>query len=117
MIARYARPLMAAVWDDSTRFRRWVDVEVAALEAQESEGLVPAGTAAAIRRDAAFDPARIDALEATLHHDVIAFLTDVSASLGPEKRFLHQGMTSSDLVDTALALALVEAGRLLALEL
>jgi adenylosuccinate lyase len=117
MIARYARPAMAALWEDATRYRRWVDVEVAALEAQEEEGLVPAGTAGAIRRDAAFDPARIDALEATLHHDVIAFLTDVGASLGAEKRFLHQGMTSSDLVDTALALALVEAGRLLALEI
>ncbi len=108
---------MAAVWEDGTRFRRWVEVEVAALEAQEEEGLVPPGTAGAIRRDAAFDPARIDALEATLHHDVIAFLTDVGASLGSGKRFLHQGMTSSDLVDTALALAIVEAGRLLALEL
>jgi adenylosuccinate lyase len=114
MIARYSRPAMAAVWDDPARFRRWVDVEVAALAAQEVEGLAPAGTAAAIRRDATFDPARIDALEATLHHDVIAFLTDVGNSLGPEgRRFLHQGMTSSDLVDTALALALVEAGRVL----
>jgi adenylosuccinate lyase len=117
VIARYSRPAMAAVWEDGARFRRWVEVEVAALEAQEHAGLVPPGTAAAIRRDAAFDAARIDALEATLHHDVIAFLTDVGASLGPEKRFLHQGMTSSDLVDTALALALVESGRLLALEL
>ena len=118
MIARYSRKAMAAVWDDRARFRRWVDVEVAALAAQEEEGLVPRGTAEAIRRDAAFDPARIDALEATLHHDVIAFLTDVGASLGAnEKRFLHQGMTSSDLVDSALALALGEAGRLLDAEL
>jgi adenylosuccinate lyase len=117
VIARYARPAMSAVWEDAARFRRWVDVEIAALEAQEAEGLVPAGTAGAIRRNAGFDAGRIDALEATLHHDVIAFLTDVGASLGPEKRFLHQGMTSSDLVDTALALALGEAGRLLALEL
>jgi adenylosuccinate lyase len=117
VIARYARPTMAAVWADAARFRRWVDVEIAALEAQEEEGLAPPGTAAAIRRNAAFDAGRIDALEATLHHDVIAFLTDVGASLGAEKRFLHQGMTSSDLVDTALALAIGEAGRLLGLEL
>jgi len=113
VIARYSRPAMSAVWDDHARFARWVDVEVAALAAQEAEGLVPPGTAAAIRKNAAFDAARIDALEATLHHDVIAFLTDVGASLGEEKRFLHRGMTSSDLVDTALALALVEAGRTL----
>ncbi len=114
MIARYSRPAMAAVWDDRARFARWIAVEVKALAAQEAAGLVPPGTAAAIERDATFDPARIDALEATLHHDVIAFLTDVGASLGSEKRFLHQGMTSSDLVDTALALAIGEAGRVLA---
>ena len=114
MIARYSRPAMAAVWDDRARFARWITVEVKALAAQEAAGLVPPGTAAAIERDATFDPARIDALEATLHHDVIAFLTDVGASLGSEKRFLHQGMTSSDLVDTALALAIGEAGRVLA---
>ncbi len=114
MIERYSRPAMAAIWDDRARFGRWISVEVAALAAQEAAGLVPAGTSAAIERNAAFDPARIDALEATLHHDVIAFLTDVGASLGAEKRFLHQGMTSSDLVDTALALAIGEAGRALA---
>jgi adenylosuccinate lyase len=104
---------MARLWSDEARFARWLAVEVAATRAQEAEGLVPAGTGQAIASHARFDPARIDALEATLHHDVIAFLTDVGASLGEEKRFLHLGMTSSDLVDTALALALVEAGRVL----
>jgi len=113
MIARYTRPEMARLWSDEARFARWLEVEVAATRAQEAEGLVPAGTAQAIAAHARFDTSRIDALEATLHHDVIAFLTDVGASLGEEKRFLHQGMTSSDLVDTALALALVEAGRVL----
>ena len=104
---------MAALWSDDARYRRWLRVEVAATRAQEEEGLVPRGTAQAIESHARFDAAKIDALESTLHHDVIAFLTDVSDSLGAEKRFLHQGMTSSDLVDTALALALVDAGRLL----
>jgi len=113
VIARYTRPEMARLWSDEARFTRWLAVEVAATRAQEAEGLVPAGTAQAIAAHARFDPARIDALEATLHHDVIAFLTDVGASLGEEKRFLHLGMTSSDLVDSALALALVEAGRVL----
>ena len=113
MIARYTRPEMARVWGDDARYRRWLEVEVAATRAQEAEGLVPKGTAQAIAAHARFDAARIDALEATLHHDVIAFLTDVGASLGEEKRFLHQGMTSSDLVDTALALALREAGTVL----
>ena len=111
MIARYARQSMSRIWNDDARFRRWLDVEVAATRAQEEAGLVPAGTAARIATNARFDAARIDALEATLQHDVIAFLTDVSDALGDEKRFLHHGMTSSDLVDTALALAIVEASR------
>ena len=112
MIARYTRPDMAAVWSDARRFARWLEVEVAAVRAQEEAGLCPRGTADAIAKNGRFDVGRIDTLEATLHHDVIAFLTDVGASLGEEKRFLHQGMTSSDLVDTALALAIVDAGKL-----
>ncbi|MEP7027646.1 MAG: adenylosuccinate lyase [Candidatus Eisenbacteria bacterium] len=113
MIARYSRPAMARLWHDDARYGRWLAVEVAAVRAQEEAGLCPPGTADAIAAHARFDAGRIDALEATLHHDVIAFLTDVGAALGEEKRFLHQGMTSSDLVDTALALTLGEAGRLL----
>ncbi|MGH7724597.1 MAG: adenylosuccinate lyase [Candidatus Eiseniibacteriota bacterium] len=113
MIARYVRPEMAALWTDEARYRRWLDVECAATGALEAEGLVPPGTAASIRAHARVEATRVDALEATLHHDVIAFLTAVGESLGPERRFLHQGMTSSDLVDTALALVLQEAGRVL----
>ncbi len=113
MIERYSRPAMAQLWHDDARYRRWLAVEVASMRAQEAAGLCPPGTADAIAAHGRFDAARIDALEATLHHDVIAFLTDVGASLGDEKRFLHQGMTSSDLVDTALALTLGEAGGLL----
>jgi len=113
VIARYSRPEMAQLWSDDARYRRWLAVEVASARAQEDAGLCPQGTARAIAEHGTFDAERIDTLEATLHHDVIAFLTDVSAALGEEKRFLHQGMTSSDLVDTALALALGESGRLL----
>ncbi len=113
MIARYARPEMAALWADDARYRRWLEVECAATEALEAEGMVPRGTAGAMRGRARVEAARVDALEATLQHDVIAFLTAVGESLGPEKRFLHLGMTSSDLVDTALALQIGEAGRLL----
>jgi adenylosuccinate lyase len=113
MIARYSRPAMAALWTDEAKFARWLEVELAVLEAQEDEGSVPAGTTAAARAHARFDVSRIDALEATLHHDVIAFLTNVNESLGEERRFVHRGMTSSDLVDTALALQIRDAGRLL----
>jgi adenylosuccinate lyase len=113
VIARYSRPEMARVWNDQAKYERWLEVELAVLEAQEKAGLVPAGSSAAAKKAARFDVARIEALEATLQHDVIAFLTDVNASLGDEKRFVHQGMTSSDLVDTALALQVREAGRIL----
>jgi adenylosuccinate lyase len=116
MIPRYSRPAMAALFEDSSRYRTWLEVELAACEAMERRGDVPAGTSARIRQAARIDPARIDELEATLRHDVIAFLTQVAETAGPDARFLHLGMTSSDLVDTALALTLVRATDLLTAE-
>jgi adenylosuccinate lyase len=109
VIARYTLPEMGALWTDATRFRTWLEVEVAAVRAMEETGRAPAGTAEAIRRNARPDPERILEIEATVHHDVIAFLTQVSEGLGPERTWLHHGMTSSDLLDTALALTLVRA--------
>ncbi|HEX7077024.1 MAG TPA: adenylosuccinate lyase [Candidatus Eisenbacteria bacterium] len=109
MIPRYSRPEMAALFSDDARYRTWLEVELAAAEAMERHGDVPAGVTARIRKAAVVDPGRIDELEATLRHDVIAFLTQVGETVGPDARFLHLGMTSSDLVDTALALTLVRA--------
>ncbi len=117
MIARYSREEMAALFADEARYQAWLDVELAVVLAMERRGQVPAGAAGRIRAAARIDPARIDALEATLRHDVIAFLTQVSETVGPDARYLHLGMTSSDLVDTALALTLVRAADLLAREL
>ena len=114
MIARYSRPAMAALFTDAARYRTWLDVELAVTQALERRGEAPEGTAARIRAAARIDPARIDALEATLRHDVIAFLTQVGETVGADARWLHVGMTSSDLVDTALALTLVRATDLLA---
>jgi len=116
LISRYSREAMAGLFEDGSRYRTWLEVEVAATEAMERAGEVPRGVAARIREKATIDPKRIDTLEATTRHDVIAFLTQVGETIGPDARYLHLGMTSSDLVDTALALTLVRATDLLASE-
>jgi adenylosuccinate lyase len=115
VIARYSRPAMAALFDDAARYRIWLDVELAVTAALEKRGEAPAGAAERMRAAARVDVARIDELEATLRHDVIAFLTQIGETVGPDARYLHVGMTSSDLVDTALAVQLTRAtDRLLA---
>ena len=113
MIERYARPEMQAVWSEEARFQRWLDVELAVCDVLAERGQIPRQAAQAIRARARFDPARIAEIEREVRHDVIAFLTDVGTQVGPEARFLHLGMTSSDTIDTALALQLRDAGRLL----
>ncbi len=113
MIARYTQPEMGRIWSDENRFRRWLDVEIAVAQVEAEAGLIPAEAAQAIREKARFDPARIAAIERDVKHDVIAFTTSVAESLGPESRFLHYGLTSSDVVDTALGLLLCEATALL----
>jgi adenylosuccinate lyase len=114
MIDRYCRPDMAKVWTDAHRLELWLEVELAATAAREARGDVPSGATARIRSSARIDPARMLAIEAEVHHDVIAFLSMVAESVGDDARHLHAGMTSSDLVDTALALQLQEAGSVLA---
>jgi adenylosuccinate lyase len=113
MIERYSRPAMAGLFDDAARYRTWLEVELAAAEAMERRGDVPRGATARIRERVRVDARRIDELERTLRHDVIAFLTQVGETVGEDARHLHLGMTSSDLVDTALALTLVRATDLL----
>ncbi|MBD3162642.1 MAG: adenylosuccinate lyase [Candidatus Eisenbacteria bacterium] len=113
MIPRYTRERMGALFSDSHRFQVWLEVELAHLETLEEVGIAPSGTAAAVRGRAEIRIERIDELEATLHHDVIAFLTSISERLGPERKWLHWGMTSSDLVDTAQAVLLDRAVALL----
>src|SRR5262245_38011674 len=114
MIPRYTPPEFKELWSSAARYQTWLEVELAACEALEHEGLVPAGTAKAIRaKKLALDPARIDEIEKTTRHDVIAFLTHVEELAGAEARWLHRGMTSSDVLDTSLAVLLVEASGLL----
>jgi adenylosuccinate lyase len=116
MIDRYARPAMRRVWSDERRLELWLEVELAVTAERESRGEVPAGTVERLRARARLDAARMLAIEAEVHHDVIAFLSMVAESAGEDARHLHAGLTSSDLVDTALAMQLREAGGLLEAE-
>ena len=113
MIPRYARPQMTSIWDPQAKFRIWFEIEAHALDAMAELGIVPKEAAEAVWAKGAFDVDRIDAIEAEVKHDVIAFLTNVAEYVGPEARFLHQGMTSSDVLDTCLAVQLARASDLL----
>jgi adenylosuccinate lyase len=104
MIPRYTRPEMGAIWSDQRRYETWLDVELAATDALAEAGVVPIEDARALREKAAFDIARIEEIEQTTQHDVIAFTTAVAEKAGPSARWLHFGLTSSDVLDTALAL-------------
>jgi adenylosuccinate lyase len=116
MIPRYSRPEMAELWSPQTRYRIWFEIEAHAADAMAELGVIPKEAAAAIwakGKDARFDADRIDEIERTTKHDVIAFLTHVAEIVGPEARFLHQGMTSSDVLDTCLAVQLSRAADVL----
>ncbi len=113
MIRRYTLPEMGAVWTDEARFGHMLQVEIAVARAQVARGTVPQEALAAIERGARVDVDRIAEIERTTDHDVIAFVSQIAESVGPEGRYLHLGLTSSDVVDTALALQLRDAGRLL----
>ncbi|RMD84565.1 MAG: adenylosuccinate lyase [Candidatus Dadabacteria bacterium] len=113
MIPRYTRPQMAAVWSAEHRYELMLEVEVLVCEALAHRGTIPAEAAKAIRAKARVDPRRVEEIEAEVHHDVIAFVTAAAESVGPEGRYLHYGMTSSDVLDTAFALQLTEAADLL----
>ncbi len=116
MIPRYTRPDMAAIWEPQTRFRIWFEIEAHAADAMAELGLIPKDAAKKIwdkGKPATFDIARIDEIEREVKHDVIAFLTHLSEIVGPEARFVHQGMTSSDVLDTCFNVQLVRAADLL----
>jgi adenylosuccinate lyase len=121
MIARYARPAMTAIWSVENRYRIWFEIEAHALDAMAELGVVPREAAEKVwawwRTEPAIDVARIDAIEAETKHDVIAFLTWVAEQVGPDARYLHQGMTSSDVLDTALAVQLAQASDILLADL
>ncbi len=113
MISRYTRPAMGAVWSDERRFQRWLDVEIAAMAAWAELDVLPAAAVEAVRRDARVDVGRILQIEQRTHHDVLAFTESVAEQVGEHSRWFHYGLTSSDIVDTALALQLRDAGELI----
>jgi adenylosuccinate lyase len=113
MIPRYSRPEMARIWEPENRFRIWFEIEAHACDAMAELGLIPKEAAKAVWERGKFEPARIDEIERETRHDVIAFLTNLAEHVGPEARFVHQGMTSSDVLDTCLAVQLTEAADLL----
>jgi adenylosuccinate lyase len=113
VIERYTRPEMARIWTDENRFRKWLDIEIYACEAHAGMGTIPTEAVERIKEKASFDVARIDEIERTVKHDVIAFLTSVADYIGDDSRFVHLGLTSSDVLDTSFAMLLTEAADLL----
>lgn len=117
MISRYTRPEMGAIWTEQNKVQKWLDVELAALDALAHYGVIPKDIPAKVKKKAGFDLKRIDEIEKVVQHDVIAFLTNLAEHVGPAGRYVHYGLTSSDILDTALALQIKEASALLIKEL
>src|ERR1700749_1543045 len=116
MIPRYTRPEMASIWEAQTRFKIWFEIEAHAADAQAELGVIPKEAARAVwakAKDVAFDIARIDEIERETKHDGLAFTTHLAEIVGPEARFVHQGMTSSDVLDTCLNVQLTRAADIL----
>jgi adenylosuccinate lyase len=113
MIPRYTRPGMGAIWTDENKFRTWLEIEVLACEAMNKLGQVPSADLRNIKSRAKFNVREIDRIEVKVNHDVIAFLTNVAKYVGPSSRFIHKGLTSSDILDTSLSMLMVQAADLL----
>src|SRR4029077_878853 len=109
MIPRYTRSRMGKIWEDQNKYQRWLDVELAVVETLAADGIIPKQDAAEIQARAAFSVDRINEIEAEVKHDVIAFTTSVAEYVGPASRFFHFGLTSSDVLDTAMALQVRDA--------
>ena len=117
MIKRYCRKEMSNIWDLQNKFQKWLDIEIATCEAHVELGNLNAEDVAEIKQKANFNIERIDEIEADIHHDVIAFLTCVAEYVGPKSRFVHLGLTSSDVVDTGFSMQIKDAGKHLLNEL
>ncbi|MEK9717340.1 MAG: lyase family protein, partial [Pelagibacteraceae bacterium] len=113
MIPRYTRKEMAQIWEPMNKFKIWLDIEVYAAQAMEKFKIIPRGVAAKVRKKSKINIKRIDDIEKKTKHDVIAFLTSIAEVVGPEAKYLHQGMTSSDVLDTCFNLQLKQAGKIL----
>ena len=113
MIDRYARKEIKNIWDEKNKYQIWLDIEIAAAQAMEKIKVIPKGVASKVRKKATINVNRINEIEKKVHHDVIAFLTSITEKVGPEGRFLHKGMTSSDVLDTCFNIQLSESGKII----
>jgi len=113
MIDRYARKEIKEIWNEKNKYQIWLEIEIAAAQAMENLKLIPKGVAAKVKRKAIINVDRIHKIESKVHHDVIAFLTSINEKVGPEGRFLHKGMTSSDVLDTCLNIQLLQSGKII----
>jgi len=113
MIDRYARKEIKEIWNEKNKYQIWLEIEIAAAQAMEKLKLIPKGVAAKVKRKAIINVDRIHKIESKVHHDVIAFLTSINEKVGPEGRFLHNGMTSSDVLDTCLNIQLLQSGKII----
>ena len=113
MIDRYARKELKKIWDEKNKYQIWLDIEIAAAQAMEKLRLIPRGVAKKVKKKAIINVERIHKIEGKVHHDVIAFLTSITEKVGPEGRFLHKGMTSSDVLDTCFNIQLLQAGKII----
>ena len=117
MLPRYARPEIAAIWSEQNKYQLWLQIEILTAKAQADLGLIPHNAAEAIQSRGRFDIIRIQQIERETQHEMLAFLTNIAEEVGPEARFLHQGLTSSDILDTCLALQLTQAADILLADL
>lgn len=113
MIERYTSPRMRSLWSDQNRFQKWLDIELLACEAQANLGIIPKSALPKIKKKAKFNVERIAQIEETTKHDVVAFLTNLAENIGEESRYVHFGLTSSDILDTSLSLLMREAGEVI----
>ena len=113
MIKRYSRKELTDIWSEENKYKIWLDVEIAAAQAMEKLGQIPKGVSSIVRKKAKINVKRIDQIESQVKHDVIAFLTSVTEKAGIKARYLHQGMTSSDVLDTSFNIQLVQSGKII----
>ena len=113
MIERYSRKELKKIWDEKNKYQIWLDIEIAAAQAMEKYKIIPKGVASKTRRKAKINVERIHRIESKVHHDVIAFLTSITEKVGIEGKFLHKGMTSSDVLDTCFNIQLLQAGNII----
>ena len=113
MIDRYSRKEIKNIWDDKNKYKIWLDIEIAAAESMERLNIIPKGVSKKVKKKAKINVERINKIERQVHHDVIAFLTSITEKVGSEGKFLHKGMTSSDVLDTCFNIQLVQASKIL----